>query len=104
MTEQKAGFVVVDTWNVKPGKEEAVKAVLARAHRAFSQHPDILSVDYCMVSGRPDQYLVVFRYTSEDARERFVASDELTSTMQTLSELWDLGDVYVKGPAADLGD
>ena len=102
MSEQSAGFVVVDTWNVKPGKEELIKSVLATAHQEFSAHPEILSVDYCLADGRQDTYLVIFRYTSEDARERFVASEELTSTMQTLREYWELGDVYVKGPAADL--
>lgn len=103
MRDEIAGFVVVDTWNVKPGKEQEIKPVLAKAHREFSAHPEILSVDYCLVDGRPDQYLVIFRYTSEEARERFVASQELTSTMETLRKYWDLGNVYVKGPAADLG-
>lgn len=102
MGDHQAGFVVVDTWNVKPGMEERIRPVLARAHREFSAHPEILSVDYCLVDGRKNQYLVIFRYTSEEARENFVASQELTSTMETLREYWELADVYVKGPRADL--
>ena len=102
MSANMAGFVVVDVWKVKPGKEESIKEVLAAAHRKFSERPEILSVDYCLADSRQNKYLVIFRYTSEDARERFIASEELTSTMETLREFWELGDVYVKGPAADL--
>lgn len=102
MTGTDAGFVVVDTWKVKPGKEESIKAVLASAQQSLASHPDVISVDYCLIDGNPDRYLVVFRYTSESAREQFVAAEELTSTMATLQEYWDLDDVYVKGPKAIL--
>jgi quinol monooxygenase YgiN len=102
MTHQNQAYVVVDTWRVKPGKEQAIKRVLAQAYREFIAQPEILSVDYCLVDEDPGRYLVVFRYSSQDARERFVATDELTSTMETLRDYWDLDDVYVKGPAADL--
>lgn len=101
-SESSAGYLVVDVWRVKPGKEEAIKPVLARARREFSEHPEILSVDYCLVDGKPDRYLVVFRYTSETAREAFVASEQLIDTMSTLRDYWDLDDIYVKGPAAPL--
>jgi heme-degrading monooxygenase HmoA len=102
MNSEQAGFVVVDTWKVKPGKEQEIRPLLARAHHEFSMHPEILSVDYCSVDTDLSQYLVIFRYTSEDARERFVASDALTSTMKALAEYWDHHEIFVKGPAADL--
>ncbi len=102
MSANMAGFVVVDVWKVKPGKEESIKEVLAAAHRKFSERPEILSVDYCLAGGDPSRYLVVFRYTSEEAREAFVQTEELKATMQTLQDYWDLDDVFVKGPAADL--
>jgi quinol monooxygenase YgiN len=103
MTEIKqAGYIVVDTWKVKPGKEDAIRPVLAKAHKEFSSHPDILSVDYCLVDGDPEQYLVIFRYTSKDARERFIASDQLIDTMQSLANYWDHHDIYVLGSAANL--
>jgi quinol monooxygenase YgiN len=90
MNDQSAGFVVVDVWRVKAGKENAIRQVLADAHRRFLRRPEILSVDYCLVDGEPDRYLVVFRYTDESARESFIQSEDLRTTMETLSELWDL--------------
>jgi quinol monooxygenase YgiN len=97
-----AGFVVVDTWRVKPGHEDSIREVLAAAHRSFSGRPEILSVDYCLVDGDPSRYLVIFRYESEDARERFVETPELLGTMEKLADYWDHEDIFVKGPAAEL--
>jgi quinol monooxygenase YgiN len=102
MNSQQAGYAVVDVWKVKPGKEDPIREVLADARDRFSAHPDVLSVDYCLVDGDPSRYLVIFRYTSEEAREKFVASADLKSTMTTLSQYWDLDNVYVKGPSAEL--
>lgn len=102
MNSNQAGFVVVDVWKVKPGKEQAIRPVLARAQVEFSSHPEILSVDYCLAGGEQDRYLVVFRYTSEAAREAFVNTETLRTTMETLTEYWELDDVFVKGPSAKL--
>jgi quinol monooxygenase YgiN len=102
MNSNQAGYAVVDVWKVKPCKEDLIREVLAEARKRFSAHPDVLSVDYCLVDGDPSHYLVIFRYTSEEAREQFVASADLKSTMSTLSAYWDLEDIYVKGPSAHL--
>jgi quinol monooxygenase YgiN len=102
MNSETAGFVVVDVWKVKPGKEKAIRPILADALDRFQKHPEILSVDYCLADGDPSRYLVVFRYISEAARDAFVATTELIATMETLAEFWDLDEVFVKGPSADL--
>lgn len=83
-------FVVVDIWRAKPGKREELRAALAESGARFRTMPGVLSVDYTLLDNDPDRYLVVFRYLDAAAREAFVATDELRSTMERLSELWDL--------------
>lgn len=87
---EHAGFVVVDIWKVKPGKQDELNAVLAECGERFWQVDGILSVDYTRMIDDPDRYLVIFRYRSAEDREAFVAADDLRSTMQRLAELWDL--------------
>jgi quinol monooxygenase YgiN len=101
MSEQ-AGFVVVDIWKVKPGKEQDLREVLAEAGAIFRKVDGVLSVDYTTLADDPDRYLVVFRYRDEVVRESFVATDGLTSTMQRLSELWDLESPIYRGIATGL--
>jgi quinol monooxygenase YgiN len=101
MTDSDAGFVVVDVWRVKPGKEDETRATLATARRKFIQVPGVVSVDYAVVDGAPDKYLVIFRYEDRASREEFVATDELRSTMARLAELWDLDDVFVMGEVVE---
>jgi heme-degrading monooxygenase HmoA len=84
-----SAFVVVDIWRVRPGKQADVERELREAGRHFRQQPGILSVDFTHLDGDPARYLVVFRYTNADAREAFVASQELRATLQLLSALWD---------------
>jgi heme-degrading monooxygenase HmoA len=99
---EQAGYVVVDVWRVKPGKEDAIRSVLATAQRQFSEFPGIVSIDYALVDGDPSRYLVVFRYRDQQAREEFVATSELKETMNRLRDYWDLDGIFFRGPAAPL--
>jgi quinol monooxygenase YgiN len=101
MSDQ-AGFVVVDIWKAKPGKEHELREVLAEAGALFRQVDGVLSVDYTTLKDDPDRYLVVFRYRDESTRESFVATDDLTSMMTRLRELWDLESPIYQGVATGL--
>lgn len=83
-------YVVVDIWQVKPGKEEEIRGVLGEAARLFRARPGILSVDFSALGGDASRYLVVFRYENQDARMAFQQTPDLAATMQRLSLLWDL--------------
>jgi quinol monooxygenase YgiN len=93
-------YVVVDIWRIKPGKHIELRAVLTESGARFRSMSDVLSVDYTLVEGDPDRYLVVFRYADAAARETFVATDELRSTMSRLRDLWDLERPIYKGVPA----
>jgi heme-degrading monooxygenase HmoA len=93
-------FVVVDIWHVKPGKHDELRQALTESGARFRSMPGILSVDYTMLDGDPDRYLVVFRYSDAAARAAFVATDELKTTMNTLVELRDLESPIFKGVPA----
>ena len=102
MADCEAGYVVVDVWKVKPGKEAETRKVLSNAKREFSSYPGIVSIHYALVDGDPTRYLVVFRYRDHQTRAEFVSTELLKSTMTRLSELWDLDGVFFEGPAAAL--
>lgn len=89
MAEQDVGYVVVDTWRVKPGREEEIATVLDGARRRFLTVPGIVSVDFAHIDGDASRYLVVFRYPDAAAREAFVSTEDLKATMARLRELWD---------------
>jgi quinol monooxygenase YgiN len=94
-----SAFVVVDIWRAKPGKHDELREELARSGARFRTMAGVLSVDYTLLDNDPDRYLVVFRYTDAAAREAFVATDELRSTMTRLSELWELeSPIYLGTP------
>ena len=90
-------FVVVDIWRVKPGKHDILRQALAESGMLFRTMPGVLSVDYTLLDNDPDRYLVVFRYADAAARESFVATDELKTTMVRLRDLWDLESPVYKG-------
>jgi quinol monooxygenase YgiN len=94
-------FVVVDIWRVRPGRHDELRRLLSESGRLFRARPGVLSVDYTLLDGDPDRYLVVFRYTDRQARESFVATAELKQTMAALSELWDLESPVYKGEPVD---
>ena len=93
-------YVVVDLWRVKPGAHDELRDLLTASGTLFRTMPGVLSVDYTLLEGDPDRYLVVFRYADAAAREAFVATDELTSMMERLRELWDLESPIYKGVPA----
>jgi quinol monooxygenase YgiN len=97
MTGQDAGYVVVDTWRVKPGKEAEIIPILAEARRRFLAVPGVLSVDYARVDGDPGRILVVFRYADKATREAFVATEDLKATMTRLSAFWDFDGTAIHG-------
>lgn len=94
-----AGYVVVDVWRAKPGKVAEVDELLASMLARFRSAEGVVSVDYTRLEETDDQYLVIFRYADNAARERFVASDELKSTMATLRQVWDLESPIYRGTA-----
>ena len=97
--ESSSVYVVVDIWRVKPGKHDEARQVLTESGRTFRAFPGVLSVDYTLLDNDPDRYLVVFRYADAAARESFVATVELKSTMTRLRELWDLDSpIYIGTP------
>jgi quinol monooxygenase YgiN len=97
--DNSSAFVVVDIWRVKPGKHDELREELARSGARFRTMPGVLSVDYTLLDNDPGRYLVVFRYTDAAAREAFVATDELRSTMTRLRDLWDLeSPIYLGTP------
>jgi quinol monooxygenase YgiN len=98
MAEQEAGYVVVDTWRVKPGREADIIPVLAEIRQRFLAVPGIVSVDFGRIDGDPGRILVVFRYADAAAREAFVATEGLKATMTRLSEYWDFDGIAVRGP------
>lgn len=102
MVTEQAGFVVVDIWKAKPGKQQELREVLTEAGRLFREVDGVLSVDYTTMKDDPDRYLVVFRYRDEATREAFVSTDGLTSTMSRLRELWDLESPIYQGVATGL--
>ncbi len=98
----EAGFVVVDIWRVKPGKQQALHGVLAEAGRQFRVVDGVVSVDYTQLIDDKNRYLVVFRYRDVEARTAFVATDVLRSTMESLDALWELESPIYKGVALGL--
>ena len=76
-----------------------VDALLASMLDSFLAVDGVLSVDYTRLEETDDQYLVVFRYTDQAARERFVASAGLKDTMAALRQLWDLESPIYRGTA-----
>jgi quinol monooxygenase YgiN len=96
MAEHEVGFVVVDTWRVKPGKAAEIAALLAEIRQRFLTVPGIVSVDFAHIDGDPSHYLVVFRYTDMAAREAFVSTEDLQSTMARLRELWDFDGISLQ--------
>ncbi|HUG16764.1 MAG TPA: antibiotic biosynthesis monooxygenase family protein [Thermomicrobiales bacterium] len=91
MTEQdRSVFVVVDFWRVRPGKRDALEQLLIESGPKFRRQPGVLSVDFTRLDDDPNRYLVVFRYQDAAAREAFVATEELKTTLARLSKLWDL--------------
>ncbi|CAN5299531.1 hypothetical protein BH23CHL1_BH23CHL1_19240 [soil metagenome] len=96
------GFVVVDIWKVKPGKQEELRKVLAEVGRHFRTVDGVLSVDYTQLVNDEDRYLVVFRYRDADARTAFVATDALRSTMERLAALWSLESPIYQGVSTGL--
>lgn len=97
MVEQEVGFVVVDTWRVKPGKEAEIAAVLTESRQRFVTVPGIVSVDFAHIDGDASRYLVVFRYADAAAREAFVSTEDLKATMTRLRELWDFDGTSHRG-------
>ena len=98
MTEQSgSAFVVVDIWRVKGGMQSQLDEVLVETGAAFRQQPGVLSVDFTRLDDDPERYLVVFRYRDAKAREDFVSTPELKSTLARLSALWDLESPIYKG-------
>jgi heme-degrading monooxygenase HmoA len=95
-----SAYVVVDIWRVKPGRHAELREVLTESGARFRTMSGVLSVDYTLVEGDPDRYLVVFRYADAAAREAFVATDELRSTMSRLRDLWDLESPIYRGVPA----
>jgi heme-degrading monooxygenase HmoA len=97
---QTSVFVVVDIWRVKPGNSAEVQRTLAEAGGLFRGRPGVLSVDFTHLDGDPDRYLVVFRYASEEARQSFVATDDLKDVLMRLSQLWELeSPIYIGRPS-----
>ena len=97
MTGQDAGYVVVDTWRVRPGKETEIVPVLAEIRERFLAVPGIISVDFAHFDGDPGRILVVFRYADAAARAAFVATDDLKATMSRLSDYWEFDGVGIRG-------
>jgi heme-degrading monooxygenase HmoA len=93
----KAGYVVVDVWRAKPGMVDEVDRLLLEASERFKEIDGIISVDYAHVDDRPDTYLVIFRYSTREAREAFQDTDELQSTMTGLRQVWDLESPVYRG-------
>lgn len=98
----EAGYVVVDIWKVKPGQESQLRAVLSEAGRRFRAMDGIVSVDYTQLVDDESRYLVVFRYSDHHARNTFVQSDALRSTMEQLEALWELESPIYQGVASGL--
>lgn len=95
----QAGYVVVDIWRAKPGMVDEVDTLLGSMLEPFLAVDGVLSVDYTRLEETDDQYLVVFRYADQAARERFVATDDLKSTMAALRQIWDLESPVYRGTA-----
>ncbi len=96
MGEQDAGFVVVDTWRVKPGKEAEIVPVLAEIRERFLTVPGIVSIDFARFEADPSRILVVFRYRDAAARAAFVATDDLKATMARLGEFWGFDGIAIR--------
>ncbi len=79
--------------------QDEVDRLLIEAAPRFRAAPGIVSVDYARVDDHPDTYLVVFRYVDRAAREAFVETDELRSTMGALRQVWDLESPIYRGEA-----
>ncbi len=94
---ETAGYVVVDIWRAKPGKKDQVDRLLVAAAQRFRRQPGIVSVDYARLEEQPDMYLVIFRYVDKAAREAFVATEDLRSTMTELRQVWDLESPVYRG-------
>jgi quinol monooxygenase YgiN len=95
----QAGYVVVDVWRAKPGMVTEVDALLASIAARFRAAEGVVSVDYARLEDSEDQYLVIFRYADKAARERFVETGDLKSTMSALRQIWDLESPIYRGTA-----
>lgn len=94
---QAAGYVVVDVWRAKPGMRDDVDRILIEVADKFRNANGVVSVDYARLEDQPDMYLVIFRYVDRAAREVFVETDELRSTMAALRQVWDLESPIYRG-------
>lgn len=103
MAEHEAGYVVVDTWRIRPGKEAEIVSVLTEIRQRFLAVPGIVSVDFAHFEDDPSRILVVFRYADAAARATFVATDDLKATMTRLSEYWEFDGIAVRGNAISHG-
>jgi quinol monooxygenase YgiN len=97
MADQAAGYVVVDTWQIRPGKEAEILSVLDEIRQRFRAVPGIVSVDFAHFDGDASRILVVFRYADAAARAAFVATDDLKATMTRLSEFWEFDGIAIRG-------
>jgi quinol monooxygenase YgiN len=95
----EAGFVVVDIWRARPGKQQELRDALVDAGRQFRAMDGVVSVDYTQLVDDESRYLVIFRYRDAEARNAFVATDALRSTMQRLEALWDVESPIYQGAA-----
>ena len=93
----QAGYVVVDIWRAKPGMRDEVDQLLTDAATVFRSVDGIVSVDYARLEDQPDMYLVIFRYADKAAREAFVETEDLKSTMANLRQVWDLESPIYRG-------
>jgi quinol monooxygenase YgiN len=103
MTEHAAGYVVVDTWRIKPGKESEIVSVLTEIRQRFLAVPGVVSIDFAHFEDDASRILVVFRYADAAARTAFVATDDLKATMTRLSEFWEFDGVAIRGDAISHG-
>lgn len=99
---QEAGVVVVDLWRVKSGMDQQLQTALGEAGRQFRTMDGVLSIDYTRLVDDEDRYLVVFRYRDRLARDAFVLTHALRSTMVSLDALWDLESPIYQGVATGL--
>jgi quinol monooxygenase YgiN len=103
MAEHEAGYVVVDTWRIRPGKEAEIVPVLTEIRQRFLAVPGVVSIDFAHFEDDASRILVVFRYADAAARTAFVATDDLKATMKRLSDYWEFDGIAVRGDALPHG-
>ena len=90
-------YVVVDIRRTRPGSRPELEHTLSELAARFRDLPGVLSVDFTRLEDDPNRFLSVFRYESVEARERFVATDELGESHRQLNSLWDLDSPVYRG-------